>query len=54
MPAEIITWADPDALSQFREALGTLRSRANVVIASRHWGLDHEVLDYQMECPYGY
>jgi poly-gamma-glutamate synthesis protein (capsule biosynthesis protein) len=49
MPPEIITWADPTALSQFREDLGTLRSRANVVIASHHWGLDHEVLDYQVE-----
>jgi poly-gamma-glutamate capsule biosynthesis protein CapA/YwtB (metallophosphatase superfamily) len=49
MPPEVITWAEPAALSQFRDDLGTLRSRANVVIASHHWGLDHEVLAYQVE-----
>ncbi len=49
MPPEIITWADPASLAQFREDLAALRSRAHVVIASHHWGLDHEVLDYQIE-----
>jgi poly-gamma-glutamate capsule biosynthesis protein CapA/YwtB (metallophosphatase superfamily) len=46
MPPEVITWADPAALAQFREDMATLRSQADVVIASHHWGLDHEVLDY--------
>jgi hypothetical protein len=45
----IITWVDPSALSQFRDDLEALRSRTNVVIASHHWGLDHEVLAYQVE-----
>ena len=49
MPPEIVTWADPAALAQFREDMAALRSRADVVIASHHWGLDHEVLDYQVE-----
>jgi poly-gamma-glutamate capsule biosynthesis protein CapA/YwtB (metallophosphatase superfamily) len=49
MPPEIVTWADPTALAQFGEDLGSLRNRANVVIASHHWGLDHEVLDYQVQ-----
>jgi poly-gamma-glutamate synthesis protein (capsule biosynthesis protein) len=49
MPPEIVTWTDPAALAQFREATAALRSRADVVIASHHWGLDHEVLDYQVE-----
>ena len=49
MPPEIVTWADSAALAQFREDIGALRSRADVVIASHHWGLDHEVLDYQVE-----
>jgi poly-gamma-glutamate capsule biosynthesis protein CapA/YwtB (metallophosphatase superfamily) len=49
MPPEVITWADPAALAQFREDMATLRSQADVVIASHHWGLDHEVLDYQVE-----
>ena len=49
MPPEIVTWADPTALAQFRGDLVALRSRADLVIASHHWGLDHEVLDYQVE-----
>ena len=27
----------------------SLRSQADIVIASHHWGLDHEVLDYQVQ-----
>jgi poly-gamma-glutamate synthesis protein (capsule biosynthesis protein) len=49
MPPEIVTWTDPASLSQFREDLGALRRRADIVIASHHWGLDHEVLEYQVE-----
>jgi poly-gamma-glutamate synthesis protein (capsule biosynthesis protein) len=49
MPPEVVTWADPVALGQFRQDLTALRSRADVVVASHHWGLDREVLDYQVE-----
>jgi poly-gamma-glutamate synthesis protein (capsule biosynthesis protein) len=49
MPPEVITWADPAALAQFREDVQALRREADVVTASHHWGLDHEVLDYQVE-----
>jgi poly-gamma-glutamate capsule biosynthesis protein CapA/YwtB (metallophosphatase superfamily) len=49
MPPEIVTWTDPASLTQFREDLRALRRRADMVIASHHWGLDHEVLDYQVE-----
>jgi poly-gamma-glutamate capsule biosynthesis protein CapA/YwtB (metallophosphatase superfamily) len=49
MPPEIVTWMDPAAVSQFREDIRALRGRAEVVIASHHWGLDHEVLAYQVE-----
>jgi poly-gamma-glutamate synthesis protein (capsule biosynthesis protein) len=49
MPPEIVTWADPAALAQFREDIAALRSQVDVVIASHHWGLDHEVLNYQVE-----
>ena len=31
------------------EDMTTLRSQADVVIASHHWGLAHKVLDYQVE-----
>jgi poly-gamma-glutamate synthesis protein (capsule biosynthesis protein) len=49
MPPEIITWADHAALAQLRADIAALRSRADIVIASHHWGLDHEVLDYQID-----
>jgi poly-gamma-glutamate synthesis protein (capsule biosynthesis protein) len=49
MPPEVVTWADLAALAQFRDDLVALRSQADVVIASHHWGLDHDVLDYQVE-----
>ena len=49
MPPEVLTWTDPDALALFREDVQALRSQADVVIASHHWGLDAEVLDYQVE-----
>ena len=32
-----------------KENMATLRSQADVVIASHHWGLAHKVLDYQVE-----
>ena len=49
MLPEVVTWTDPDSLSQFREDIMALRSQADVVIASHHWGMDVEVLDYQLE-----
>jgi poly-gamma-glutamate capsule biosynthesis protein CapA/YwtB (metallophosphatase superfamily) len=49
MPPEVVTWTDPAALAIFRGDITALRSRADVAIASHHWGLDHEVLDYQVE-----
>ena len=47
MPPEVVTWADSAALAQLRDDIAALRREADVVIASHHWGLDHEVLDYQ-------
>jgi poly-gamma-glutamate capsule biosynthesis protein CapA/YwtB (metallophosphatase superfamily) len=49
MPPEVVTWADAAALGQFRDDLAALISCADIIIASHHWGLDHEVLDYQIE-----
>jgi poly-gamma-glutamate capsule biosynthesis protein CapA/YwtB (metallophosphatase superfamily) len=49
MPPEIVTWTDRASLAQFRQDIMALRRQADVVIASHHWGLDHEVLDYQLE-----
>lgn len=49
MAPEVVTWTDPDSLVQFREDILALRTQTDVVIASHHWGLGPEVLDYQIE-----
>jgi poly-gamma-glutamate synthesis protein (capsule biosynthesis protein) len=49
VPPEIITWADPAYLSQYQEDLAALRKTADVVVASHHWGLHEEVLQYMTE-----
>jgi poly-gamma-glutamate synthesis protein (capsule biosynthesis protein) len=45
----IVTWADPQYLGRFREEVATLRRQVDVVIASHHWGLYQEVLEYMRE-----
>ena len=49
LPPAILTWADPRSLAEFRGDLQGLRTRADIVVASHHWGLAEEVLDYQIE-----
>lgn len=49
LPPAILTWADAKSLGEFRGDLRALRPRADVVVASHHWGLAEEVLDYQVE-----
>jgi len=46
---EIITWADADYLGWFRDDIAALRSRVDVLVASCHWGLGKEVLQYMKE-----
>ena len=46
---EIITWADPDYLGWFRDDIAALRPRVDVLVASCHWGLGKEVLQYMKE-----
>ena len=48
-PPEIVTWADPAYLRQLEEDITDLRSRAGVIVASFHWGLHLEVLNYMTE-----
>jgi hypothetical protein len=45
----ILTWADAKSLAGFTDDLRALRTRADIVVASHHWGLFEEVLDYQVE-----
>jgi len=49
VPPEIVTWADPDYLQIFRDDIAVLRREADIVVASCHWGLGHEVLHYMTE-----
>ena len=44
IPPVIITWADPDYLRTFTDDIAALRARADIVVASCHWGLHKEVL----------
>lgn len=49
LPPHIVTWADAGSLADFTADLRALRASADVVIASHHWGLAEDVLDYQVE-----
>ncbi len=45
----IVTWADADYLRRFRDDIAVLRPQVDVLVASCHWGLDKEVLQYMTE-----
>jgi poly-gamma-glutamate synthesis protein (capsule biosynthesis protein) len=49
IPPEIVTWADPAYLQWLEEDIADLRRRADLVIASFHWGLHEKVLHYMTE-----
>ena len=49
VPPEIVTWADPVYLNEYREEIAALRNQADIVVASHHWGLHEEVLSYMTE-----
>jgi poly-gamma-glutamate capsule biosynthesis protein CapA/YwtB (metallophosphatase superfamily) len=49
VPPDIITWADAGYLQAFREEIAALRPRVDVLVASCHWGLNKDVLQYMTE-----
>jgi poly-gamma-glutamate synthesis protein (capsule biosynthesis protein) len=49
IPPEIVTWADVDYLRAFTEDIAALRRRVDVLVASCHWGLGKDVLQYMSE-----
>ena len=49
VPPIIKTWVEPKYLATLREDLGALRQRTDVMVASHHWGLGQEVLEYMTE-----
>ena len=49
LPPIILTWADPEYLAQFKQDIAALRAQADIVVASCHWGLHQDVLQYMSE-----
>lgn len=49
VPPEVMTWADPAYLKRLREDIARLRGAADVVVASHHWGLHQDLLQYMSE-----
>jgi poly-gamma-glutamate synthesis protein (capsule biosynthesis protein) len=49
LPPQIVTWADKQYLQWFADDLAALRAKADVVVASCHWGVGREVLQYMTE-----
>ena len=49
VPPLVVTWADRAYLAAFAADIAALRQTADIVVASCHWGLGEEVLDYMTE-----
>ena len=49
VPPEIVTWADAAYLGAFTDDVAALRPRVDILVASFHWGLRKDVLDYMAE-----
>jgi len=49
VPPVVVTWADAKSLQAFRDDVAALRARADIVVASCHWGLGRDVLQYMTE-----
>jgi poly-gamma-glutamate synthesis protein (capsule biosynthesis protein) len=49
VPPIVVTWADREYLAAFSEDIAAVRREADIVVASCHWGLGEEVLDYMRE-----
>jgi poly-gamma-glutamate capsule biosynthesis protein CapA/YwtB (metallophosphatase superfamily) len=49
VPPVIVTWADADHLTDFRNDIASLRGQVDIVVASCHWGLGREPLAYMTE-----
>lgn len=49
IPPVIVTWADPKYLENFKAQIKALKAECDWVVASCHWGLWTEVLEYMTE-----
>ena len=49
LPPIIKTWVEPKYLQQFKDDVEALRGKCDVLVASCHWGLHQDVLEYMPE-----
>jgi poly-gamma-glutamate capsule biosynthesis protein CapA/YwtB (metallophosphatase superfamily) len=49
VPPLVVTWADAAYLAEFRKDIEALRTQADIVVASCHWGLGREPLQYMTD-----
>jgi len=49
VPPVIVTWADQRYLDEFRADIAALRPQVEIVVASCHWGLGREPLQYMTD-----
>ena len=49
VPPLVVTWADTGYLAEFRQDIASLRPQADIVVASCHWGLGREPLQYMSD-----
>jgi len=49
IPPVVVTWADRDSLRSFTDDIVALRPRADIVVASCHWGLGKDTLTYMRD-----
>jgi len=49
VPPIIVTWTDAKYLAEYVAEITELRKQVDVLVASQHWGLHEEVLEYMTE-----
>ncbi len=49
VPPLVVTWADTGYLADFGKDIAALRSQADIVVASCHWGLRRDPLQYMTD-----
>ena len=49
VPPLVVTWADAAYLAEFQKDIAALRPQADIVVASCHWGLGRDPLQYMTD-----
>jgi len=49
VPPLVVTWADAACVRKFQEDIAALRTQVDIVVASCHWGLGREPLQYMTD-----